>query len=176
MAKRLKDKQQTFLSEREKGEKSVNVIFTDLDVPAEMLDDWLGSKTFMKEFDALRERSNFRIEAELVRGACCAATRIANAVTGVGGGFLTRVELQAANNVLRLCHAIVRTPALRRKALAAAKKAAKQIGDADRSLGYHPIHTPERAAALLARLMRKDEKDNKLDRDQDEDGKWVSAD
>ena len=175
MPRRLKDKQQEFLTELEKGEKSVNVIFTDLDVPAEMLDDWLASKTFMKEFDALRERSNFRIEAELVRGACVAAMRIANAVAGVGG-FLRRVDLQAANNVIRLCHAIVRTPALRRKALAVAKKAAKQIGDADRSLGYHPIHTPERAAALLARLMRKDEKDNKLDRDQDEDGHWVSAD
>ena len=86
------------------------------------------------------------------------------------------VDLQTAVNALRLCQAIVRTPALKRRMATIVKRAAKKCYTAEPSLGYHPSNTPERAAALLAKLMRREERDACPDRDLDENGHWMPAD
>lgn len=165
-AKPLDAKQERFLRDLEKGEKTVDLIFQDHVIPPEELEEWLGSRRFMRAIDVMRGRMQFRLDQELCRGAMVGGERLSNSVAGEGG-FAKPVELQACVNAIKLFHALVRNPKL--------KEQAAQLA-AGLSPGYHPNVTPERAQALLRRLQKRRDRDDRLDRDQDENGKWMSAD
>jgi len=175
MTKQCDAKQQRLLSDLEKCEKTVDLIFQDHDIPPRVLGEWLRSRPFKRALEDMRGRMVFRLDQELFRGAVLGSARLATAVDRTGG-FGKSVEMNACVNAIKLFNAMVRSPQLKRDAATAAARAARQREEAGMPPGYHPMHTPERAAALLARIRKEEERDARLDRDQDEDGKWMPAD
>lgn len=153
MVKQLNAKQKRFLSDLEKCEKTVDLIFQDHAIPPDVLGEWLLSRPFNRAIESMRKRMNFRLEHELLRGAVLGAARIASAAGG-SGGFAKAVELGGCVNAIKLFHAVVKSPQLKRRAAVIAA----------------------RAAALLARIGKEQDRAARLDRDQDENGKWMPAD
>ncbi|MGB7158132.1 MAG: hypothetical protein WBD40_08705 [Tepidisphaeraceae bacterium] len=177
--KRISAKQKRLLDDLEKGEKTVDRIFEDHRIPMDRLDDWLDSAAFKKAIEDMRGRMRFRLEQDLFRGAVVAAKRLGDAAYGsrVGdtAGNLTSVEAQACANALRMFLAIVQNPQMRREAAAALRELRKPKLE-DLTIGYHPSHTPQRAAALLARIRAEEERAARGEVDQDEEGHYVHTD
>jgi hypothetical protein len=176
-ANRLNAKQRRLLSDLEKCEKPVDAIFEDHRIKPRVLGRWLVSRPFRVALNDMNRRRNFQLEQDLASGAVRAARRLYQAAIGAnkgeGTGFVRSVEMQACVNTIKLFEALVRSPRVRKQAQAAIRLAKETAGG---GLGYHPSHTPEQAAALLRRIRKEEERVNRLDRDQDENGKWMPAD
>ncbi|HEV2295999.1 MAG TPA: hypothetical protein VGR35_19290 [Tepidisphaeraceae bacterium] len=175
---RLNPKQRRLLADLEKCEKPVDVIFQDHRIKPKVLGRWLLSEPVMAALNEMRRRMKFRLEQELTRGAVVASARLfrgamGGARGGAGDGFARTVEMQACVNTIKLFEAVVRSPRLKKQAATAMRLARETAGG---SSGYHPSHTPQRAAALLARIRKEQDRENRLDHDQDENGDWVPAD
>ena len=176
-AKQCDEKQQTFLDELErcgKGGKTVDVIFEDQAIRPSVLEQWLACRAFNRAIERLRRRMSFRLEQNLVKGAALATERLNAAVSDAWEP--RSAQVQAMVNTIKLCEAIVRTPSLRRAAAEAKERSARRREAAGLPPGYHRSNTPDQAAALLRRLRKRRKREEKLDRDQDENGTWMPAD
>jgi hypothetical protein len=175
MARQLDERQQRFLSDLEKREKTVNLIFKDHQIPTDTFAKWLRSKTFTRAIEDLNVRMEFRLEQELVYGAAVAAERLHQAAMGACD-LKNSAEVQALINTIRLSKTIVRDPKLKRDAAEERERSAQRRFEQGLSRGYHRSHSPEQAAALLRRIAKRRRREERLDRDQDEDGRWMPAD
>jgi hypothetical protein len=171
MGNRTDWKQQRFLADAEKGEKPIDAIFEDYDVSPKELTRWLKSAKFMRQIAALRERSCFKFDMDLMRAALIGAQRLYKTARG-GAGIATARELQASYNAVRLFRA-VQNQEIRRLGTAQARS----IREHDDSwLGYNSSNTPERAAALLRRIQKEEARANRTEMGQTGDGRWEPVD
>jgi hypothetical protein len=171
MGKQTDWKQQRFLADLEKGEKAVDLIFQDYDIPPKELTRWLKSAKFMRHIAELRERSSFKFDMDLMRAALVGAQRIYKTAVG-GAGIASPREFQAAYNAVRLFRAVQNAEVRR-----LGKAQARSIREHDDSwLGYNARNTPERAAALLRRIQKEEARANRTELGQTEDGHWEPLD
>jgi hypothetical protein len=171
MGKQTDWKQQRFLADAEKGEKPIDAIFQDYDVSPKELTRWLKSAKFMREIGALRERSSFKFDMDLMRAALIGAQRIYVTARG-GAGIATARELQASYNAVRLFRAVQNAEVRR-----LGKAHARSVREHDDSwLGYNARNTPERAGALLRRIQKEEARANRTELGQTEDGHWKPMD
>ena len=126
MTTQLDADQQSFLDDLEKGEKTVDLIFLDHQIPTRKFGKWLRRRSFLRAIEDMRARMSFRLEQELVRGAELAAIRLHLAVKN---DWEPRTpQVQALVNTIKLCNLIVRTPKLKKDAAEAAERLAAAGG------------------------------------------------
>jgi len=176
MSKSLDAKQERFLKDLQEGKRTTDVLFKDHDVSPDELDAWLKHRGFKRRIDAMRRVMKFRFEDALCRGAALAMERIQHACSGGSNGFPRTVDMHSCINAVKLYDKVVLSPEAKVKAESAMARAARRRAEAALPPGHHRGHTAEQAAALLERLKRREDRQNKLDPDQDDDGRWVPSD